>query len=353
MDTNKCPKVIDQVLTGDYNICDVRQEVVQPADIMAALTETECENLKNNTGLDGQSEDNCEDLQGGLLCDIRQELEAVLKNQSMTIYANDFSKCSETDENPTLASMWSRIYRFSQAVSCVLCSYDPFMATLLKSGRYPQILMGAVSDVMTDEERGCSLTGYPVWVQPDTYPTSSTLKPVTSDGVYRAVEDAILSVWHLWEEHPNFQYYADSLTGGDHPLSEVTDMEVDDIALVKDAGNGKYNVIYKYYDDDWQEEEVIGTDIPNFTVTHVEKGYWADKGIYYFLDGNRPTWQIMDANLTELERRVEAVEEKYRHTVISQTSDTNSYMMTTRATVALANAVPATTGRTTLIFITG
>ena len=352
MDTNKCPKVIDQVLTGDYNICDVRQTVVQPADIMAALTETECENLKNNTGLDGQSEDNCEDLQGGLLCDIRQELEAVLKNQAMTIYANDFSKCSETDENPTLASMWSRIYRFSQAVSCVLCSYDPFMATLLKSGKYPQVLMGAVADNMTEEEMGCSLTGYPVWVNPDTYPTSSVRKPVTSDGVYHAIEDAILSVWHLWEEHPSFAYYADHTTQGENPLSSITDMEVDDEALVKYDGTD-YNVIYKYYDDDWQKEEVIGVDIPNFTVTHIEKGYWADKGIYYFLDDTTPTWQIMDANLTELERRIEALEVKYAHTVISQTSDTHSYMITTRSTVSAANSVPATTGRTTLVFITG
>lgn len=353
MNTDNCPNVIDEVLSGDYNICDVRQEIVQPADIMAALTETECENLKNNTGLDGTAEDNCEDLQGGLLCDIRQELEAVLKNQSMTIYANDLSKCSETDENPTLASMWSRIYRFSQAVSCVLCSYDPFMATLLKSGRYPQVLMGAAADTMDEEEMGCSLTGYPVWVNLDTYPTASITKPVTSGGVYNAIRDAILSVWHLWEEHPSFQYYAAHTTSGDNPLSQITDMEENDEALVKENEDGEYNVIYKYYDSDWQKEEVIGMDIPNFTVTHIEKGYWADKGLYYFKDGSRPTWQIMDANLTELEQRVDTLEVKYAHTVVSQTSDTNSYMMTTRSTVSAANSVPATTERTTLVFITG
>ena len=348
METNKCPKVIDEVLSGDSNVCDTRQEVVQPADIMAALTETECENLKNNTGLDGSSSDNCEDLQGGLLCDIRQELEAVLKNESMTIYANDFSKCSETDENPTLASMWSRIYRFSQATSCILCAFDPFIIKLLKSGRFPQVLMGAPADVLPED-----LTGYPVWVSPDTYPTASSTRPVTSDGVYRAVEDAILSVWHIWREHPQFEYYADHTTEGVHPLSEITDMEVNDTALVKDNGEGEYNVIYKYYDDDWQKEEVIGTDIPNFTVTHIVKGYFEGKGIYYFDDSGTPTWQIMDANLSELEERMDVLEEKFNHAIISQTSDTNSYMLTTRATLAQANAVPATSGRTTLIFITG
>lgn len=349
METNQCPKVIDQVLSGDYNVCDARKEVVQPADIMAALTETECENLKNNTGLDGTASDNCEDIQGGLICDIRQELEAVLKNQSMTIYANDFSKCSETDENPTLASMWSRIYRYSQAVSCILCSYDPFMATLLKSGRYPQVLMGAVADNMTEEEMGCSLTGYPVWVTPDTYPTESVTKPVTSDGVYKAVENAILSVWHLWREHPQFEYYVDS----EDELADITDMLEDDIVLVKENTDEEYNVIYKYYDDDWQKEEVIGVEIPNFTVTHIVKGRWADKGIYYFLDDDRPTWQVMDANLTELEDRVSEIENKFSRAVIGHPSDENSYLITTRATVAQANAVSATTGRTTLVFVTG
>lgn len=349
MDTDKCPKVIDEVLSGDYNDCEIRSEEVAPADLIAALTETECENLKNNTGLDGTQDSNCEDLQGGLLCDIRQELEAILKNESMTIFANDFSKCSDTDENPTLASMWSRIYRYSQAVTCVLCSFDPFIAKLLKSGRYPQILMGAPADVMPGD-----LTGYPVWVMPDDYPNADSGRPVTSDGVYRAIEDAILSVWHLWREHPEFHYYADHTTEGSHPLSEITDMEVNDTALVKENGvDGEYNIIYKYYDDDWQKEEVIGTDIPNFTVTHIRKGYFADKGIYYFDDSGTPTWQIMDANLTELERRMELLEEKLERTVISQESDPNSYMITTRPTLAQANAVPATPGRVTLTFVTG
>lgn len=339
MDTNKCPKVIDQVLSGDFNDCGVRENEVNPADILAALTDKERENIMNDKGLDGKQDGNCGDIQGGLLCDIRQELEAVLQNQSMTIYANDFSKCSETDENPTLASMWSRIYRFSQAIASMLCAYDPFLANLLKSGKYPQVLMGSPS---------ANGSGYPTWVAPDSYPSESTTKPVSSDGVYRAIEDAILSVWHLWKEHPEFTYYTDTIKERD----ALTDLEENDTVLVKDAGSKK-NVIYRYYNEQWNEEEVVGVDLPNFTVTHIVKGYWADKGMYYFKDGNEPTWQAMDANLTDLERRVDELAEKISHAVLPAPGDTNDYLITTRANLSQANAVPATSGKVTLTFITG
>ena len=353
MDTNKCPKVIDQVLSGDYNDCAERQNVVKPADLVAAITEEQCQNLKNNVGIYGTEEDNCGDLQG-LLCDIRQGLEAVLRNESMVIFANDFSKCSDTDENPTLASMWSRIYRFSQAITCILCEYDPFMSVLLKSGRYPQILMGAPSQSMTDEEMGCSKVGYPVWVTPDDYPVGESYKPVTSDAVYKAIKDALLSVWHIWEEHPSFDYYAEYESTGVAPLNSITGMVDGEYALVKKNDSNEWNVIYKYYDDDWQKEEVLGPGvIHDFTATFIKKGHWAGSEFYYFEEGDVPTWNLMDADLSELEDRIEAVENKYDRTVHSQSSDSNEYLITTRANYAAANGVSPTSGKVTLVFITG
>lgn len=356
MDTNKCPKVIDQALSGDYNDCSERAKQIEPADIVAAITEEQCQNIKNNTGIYGTAEDNCDDLQG-LLCDIRQDLEAVLRNESMAIFANDFSKCSETDENPTLASMWSRIYRFSQAVTCVFCAYDPFMSALLKSGRFPQILMGSPTQSMTGEELGCSKVGYPVWVNPDNYPTDGSYRPVTSDGVYEAVEDAILSVWHIWKEHPSFDYYAEYESKGYNPLDSITDMEEYDWCLVRQNDAGEYNVLYQYYDDAWQKKEVIGKGnkekLPNFTVTHIEKGYWADKEVYYYETGEMTSWNLMDANLTELEKRVRSLEDIYAQAILSQTSDSSRYLITTRPDYTTAMAVPATAGKVTLTFITG
>lgn len=352
MDPNKCPKVVDQALGNDYADCKARAAQVKPADIIAAITDEQCESIKNNTGIYNNGNTTCDDLAGELLCDIRQDLEAVLKNEAMTIFANDFSKCDEYDTNPTLASMWSRIYRFSQAVTCVLCAYDPFIATLLKSGRFPQVLMGAVSDTMDEEEMGCSLTGYPVWANPDTYPTQNSLKPVTSGGVYQAIRDAILSVWHIWEEHPEFDYFGQAYDTGDNPLTSQTGMVEGDTALVCTDGTD-YNILYTYTNGQWEVDEVLGpTAVPNFTVTHIKKGYWADKGMYVFLDDGIPTWQVMDANLTELEYRVEALEDIYSRAVLSQPQDSNLYLVTTRPTLSQAMAVPATSNKVTLTFVT-
>lgn len=355
--SNNCPKVAPQVLDGDYNDCLERSEQIAPADLVPALTSTQCTNLAENVGLDNDGHTNCEDLQG-LLCDIRQDLEAVLVNNAITIFANDFSKCSETDDNPTLASMWSRIYRYAQAVTCILCTYDSFLSALLKSGSYPQILMGSPSSNPDegDSENCCQKTGYPVWVTPDNYPTESSRRPVTSDGVYKAVKDAMLSVWHLWEEHPSFSYYAEFEAIGDYPLNSITGMVEGDTCLVKQNTNGDINVIYTYNGSTWNVTEVIGVGvIPNFSTTHIEKGYWGGDGLYYFEEAgvphNIPTWQILDANLTDLENRVDALETKFDKSVLS--ADSSSYLITSRANLAAANAVPATTGKTTLIFITG
>lgn len=363
MESSHCPNVIDEALSGDYNDCAERAKQILPADVLAAITEEQCNNLKNNTGIYGTADDNCEDFQG-LLCDIRQDLEAVLRNEAMTIFANDFSKCSDTDENPTLASMWSRIYRFAQAVTCVFCAYDPFMTTLLKSGKYPQILMGAPTKTMTEEELGCSLVGYPVWVEPDKYPTDGSTRPVTSDGVFEAIEDAILSVWHIWKAHPEFAYYAEFENKGDYPLNSIKDAEEYDWCLVKENAAGEYNVLYQWYDDQWNKKEVLGLrgekedqaekeKLTNFSVTHIKKGYWADKGLYYFETNNIPSWNIMDANLTELEKRVRAVEDIYSKAVLSHPSEDQRFLITTKANLTEANKVAATADKTTLVFIVG
>lgn len=328
-----------------------------PDKVFDPITEEECNNLKNNTGLDGES-DNCTSLVDELLPPIRQEVGYLLdhKNDAFTIFTNDESKCSD-DDAPTLASWWSRVYRFSQAVTCILCAYDPFLSVLLKSGRYPQVLMGAVSDAIDEDELGCHKTGYPVWVKPDDYPTEDSVKPVTSDGVYQAVYDAILSVWHLWEEHPEFTYFAQtkSDSSDSHNLDSITGMSKNDTALVAYDGTD-YTVLYTYDGSAWKKTKVLTPDddnLTNFAVSHITSGYYADKGVYYFDDNGKGTWQVMDANLTTLEKRVAVLEDIFEDAVLSATGDTNRYMITTRANLTQANAVAATPGKVTLTFITG
>lgn len=337
-----CPKVVDQVLGEDYSGCAVRNTVVKPADLVPAITEDQFESLKNNTGIYNNGRINCDDFNNELLCDIRQDLEYVLQNKSMVIFANDFSKCSDDDDSPTLASMWSRLYRFAQATSAVLCAYDPFIATLLKIGRYPQVLMGAVQE-----------GGYPQWQTPDSIPTEGSALPVTSEGVLKGINEALLAVWHIWKEHPEFTYFAQDYSTGPDALTSQTGMAEGDTALVRKSGN-EWNVIYKYTGGKWVKQEALGLGaVKDFSVTSIKKGYWGGKEIYMFHDptSNQDTWNVMDIDLSAITKRVEAVEKTYENTVLS--GGTSGYVLTTAANLTTANAVSCTDGKDTIVLITG
>lgn len=312
--------------------------------VVDQISSGECDGLKANKGFDGKQKDNCVDLTA-LVCDIKQDADAIAVQRNMVVAANEASKCDENDD-PTLASMWSRILRYVQATTCVLCEYDPFIAKLLKSGRFPQVLIGARED-----------GGYPEWKEPDTYPTRDSKLPVTSNGVYRAVRDAILGVWHGWEENPEFDYFAQDLNGD--ALQSLTAQtaefppEEGDTALVTSNGTS-HSVKYVYRNKAWQQEKVftLADGLRNFVVTHINKGFFAGQAVYYFLHGETPTWQVMDADLTELEHRIDTLEEIFSHAVLAQ-SNNESYLLTTRDSLSAAKAVPATEGRITITLITG
>lgn len=314
----------------------------EPNEVLPDITETECENLGASAGLDGAQRGNCDDLLG-LLCDIRQGIDAVNVNQAITIAPNDASKCRD-DNLPTLASQWSRILRFAQAVVCILCNYDPRISTILKMGRYPQILMGSQQD-----------GGYPQWVNPDDIPTEGSEKPVTSAGVYDAIEEAIMSVWHLWKEQPEFDYFAQTLDSASDPYDLMTQMEKwpaeeGNTALVA-TSDGKTSLLYTYTGGKWVFTRELTNEqdnLTNFATTHINKGYYATNGVYYF-DG---TWQVMDVDMGELDKRVEELEAIFKKVVVSGDADVN-YTLTTRPTLEEAEKVECIPGRETIVLVTG
>lgn len=329
------------------NCLDEYGQWPQPADkLVDELTEQEMENLKANTGLSGNEKDNCPDLEG-MVCLIKQEVDAVANGGSMVVSPNDDSKCQD-DENPTLASMWSRILRWSQAVTQILCAYDPYVATLLKMGKYPQILMGAVQD-----------GGYPQWVNPDDMPTEGSQKPVTSDGVIKAIQEALLGVWHPYEEYPHFTYFAQTVNDADDPQNldaqtTTTPPAEGDTALVANDGT-RTSAVYTYTGGQWvftKQLTEADDNLKNFAVTNIEKGYYTTKDVYYFDGGGTPTWDVMDADLSVLQSRVEELEKIFQQSVLGQ-ADGDEYVMTTRPTLADANAVPCTEGKSTIVLITG
>ena len=304
----------------------------------------ECDNLQDDSGTSGQDESNCDVLNNDLIPALISVYQRITTG-NINIYANEDSKCDESTD-PTIASILSRILRFDQAVACILCTYDPKLIAYLKSGRYPQVLMG-----------GGSNSSYPIWQNPSTAPTQNSQLPITSGGVFSAIQEAILSVFHKatddvqWVEnggHYIYDYYADTLA--DLLDQDLTDLETDDRALIKDGVDGT-NQEYVYDGSTWENLDVVG-DTNNYAVIEVEKGYYADKELYWLHDAaDNTSWNLMDATLKDLEDRVSALEAIYADAVLS--ADANSYLFGVKTTLAQAQAVPATTGKQTITLVIG
>lgn len=313
----------------------------KPNEVVSQIQSDECANLQNNSGLDGKQTNNYADLQS-MICDIRQGVEILASQKIMTIAANEVSKCQESDD-PTLASEWSRILRYAQAVTCILCKYDPKLATILLNGRFPQILMGNSDG-----------TGYPRWVSPDAKPESGSNRPVTSGGVYQAIQDALMSVWHLWAEHPEFNYFAQTLddSSDNHNLeSQMTSAPASegDTALVGSGSEGT-SLLYTYTEGAWVFTRVLDNEtdnLTNFATTHIVSGFYATKGVYYF-DG---TWQIMDADISDIQDQIDNLDNLFNNAVLS--SSEPGYILTTASDVTSAQAVPCDANKQTIVLITG
>lgn len=314
----------------------------------------ECDNLSASRGTSGTDEGNCDVLKNDLLPAIEQVYHQI-KNGMMNIYANEDSKC-EDNNAPTLASILSRLLRFDEAISCILCSYDPALIAYLKSGTYPQILMG-----------GGSNSKYPVWQHPSTYPSANSILPITSGGVYNAIRDAIDSVFHKATDDSKwvaagggftYDYYADSIPELEEQYDESSDNdesgsdlpEEGNIALILGGADG-INQEYKYIEGEWVGLDVLG-EPNNFAVIEVEKGTYEDKELYYLHDSSgNVSWNILDFNLTSLERRLTEAELTLKHAVISY--DDTEYLLNTASTLAEASATTPVEGKTTITLVIG
>lgn len=329
-----------------YNNYD--PETVTPNQLAYEIGESvpdECTNLKNDSGTSGEDEHNCSVLTDDLiaaLVDVYREV----KDGSRQIYANDDSKCEESTD-PTLASILSRILRFDQAVACILCTYDPKLIAYLKSGTYPQVLMG-----------GGSNSVYPVWQNPSTSPTANSQLPITSDGVFRAIQEAILSVFHKITEDPawversgsySYAYYAD--TYDDLLSQDLSEKQKDDKALILNGESG-YNQEYVWDGSQWEALDYMG-EPSNFGVIEVRKGSYTDKELYFLHDAaGEATWNLMDFFTASLEQRISNLESIYSIAVMPS-DGTTKYLLKTTNTYASASATAATAGKTTIVLVTG
>lgn len=313
----------------------------EPKDSVPAITEAECQSLEHNYGIDpAEGIENCQAIAEQILPLLKQELDAIKDSgdpenpNTVVIFANEDSKCKEGDPTPTIASILSRIYRLAQALACDICTYDPTLVARLKSGTASQILWGQGAGNL------------PKWVTPDKEIVEDSLNVATSGATFTAIKNAWLGTFHLWEDHEKFDFYAETLSD----LQSQSGANTGDDALVL-KGAGGTNQIYTYSGGSWSAGPVMG-NIENFATTHILKGAWADKEIYFYYndDSTTPTWNLLDASLGNIVGQIQALQEAAKQAVLS--GDGNDYTVVTRETLAEAAKVDPIDGRTTIVLIT-
>ena len=204
---------------------------------------------------------------------------------------------------------------------------------------------------------GGTSSTYPIWQNPSTTPTANSNLPITSGGVYNAIQSALLSVFHKATDDPKwvenggdftYAYYADTLALLND--QDLTELETNDIALIK-VGDDGTNQEYEWNGTSWDALDVC--DEPsNFSIIEVEKGDFKDKELYWMKDtSGNISWNLMDLDIMSVEQRVAALEAIYNKAVMSV--DSTEYLLGTASTYAAAAATPATSGKTTIVLVIG
>lgn len=203
-----------------------------------------------------------------------------LYNGNKTIYANPATKelCDPYSENPTLATLWSRILRFDEASACLMC--DMLELLKLKNGNYDQYYVG---------DTGWTQVGYEVLEESELLISSGTVADYIAEKMHE--------VWHYHGE-------ADYLIG---TLAEAptTGLKNGDTAIVTSE-----NKQYIYNSGSWKVDPDFEPD--NFAIYHINNDSDTSYGIvkggqaYYYFAG---TWNNLDADTRALEARVKVLEE--------------------------------------------
>lgn len=203
-----------------------------------------------------------------------------LYNGNKTIYANPATKelCDPYSENPTLATLWSRILRFDSAAACLMC--DMLELIKLKNGNYDQYYVG---------DTGWTQVAYEI-VQENELLASSG-----------AVADYIAEKMHeVWHYHSDIDYLVGTLA--EAPTTGLT--VGTDIIVTSESKR------YVWTGTAWREDTDFEVD--NFAVFHVN--YASDTSFgkvkaghaYYYFEG---TWNNLDADTRELEARCKVLED--------------------------------------------
>lgn len=216
-----------------------------------------------------------------------------IKTGQKTIYANCDTKevCDPYSNNPTLASIISRLLRYNQAVACLICSMEAL--DIFKTGETDQVFTAVAPG-----EAG-------QWITLEYYPTEGSENLIASSGVAEAIQDYIESVFH---PIGTYEYWAEDMADLDEQSTceESESAESGYVCVPPEEGDraiiGEY--YYTYTNGIWTQTALV-PDLGDFAVITVEKGTYFDKNFYWWND----KWYLININgAGGLEERVGIME---------------------------------------------
>lgn len=231
---------------------------------------------------------NCESLTYlvELIC---QALEAI-KEGNKTIYANAASKehCDPDSENPTMATFWSRVFRWSGAAACIFCE---MMENAIKSGKKDQYFTGELGWVDIQKEL------------PDSYEEGDNDgKILASSG---AVHDLISRRLHeVWHYHIAVDYILDNLDNVPENANSVINLS-DNKIYIKDGEN------WVLAPDEDQPDDFAVYHV-NYSSETERYGIVPAESAWYYWDG---TWNNLDSNASDIEDALNRIDEEIGNTV--------------------------------------
>lgn len=216
-----------------------------------------------------------------------------LKIGQKKIFANCDTKevCDPYSNNPTIASILSRLLRFDQAVVCLLCSMEAL--DIFKTGE-------------TDQVFSATTPGNPgQWITLDYYPVEGSENLIASSGVAEAIQDYIESVFH---PIGTYEYYAESIEElEEQSACESGESESESIACEPPVEGDRAIIgqfYYTYTNGVWEQTALV-PDLGDFAVITILKGTYFDKNLFWWDDG----WKLINiSGADSLEARIEEIE---------------------------------------------
>ena len=226
-----------------------------------------------------------------LIC---QELHKI-KEGRKDIYANCKVKelCDPYSENPTMASILSRIVRFSQMAACLICSMDVIHA----------FDAGQTNQVYTATEPG----NFGEWVDIDEQATEESNNLISSGATYNAINTMLDSVLR---PIGTYDYYAEDLA---NLRQQATSPTPGMTAVI-----GGYYYTYK---TSWTKTGAI-PHLQDLGLVNITRGDWAQHEFYWWND----KWNLFDLD-RKVELRISALEDAVSKLVLNYDTSNEENMM--------------------------